>query len=482
VAPAFPTVRVAVLGNEGLAAVLEQVDVVELTASGSPLEEVDLVLLDVSAAVNMPQPLADRLQSWWRLPGRQPLVLWEGWPVPSDRLKGLEAVIREANRVWVADPSRIPLFEDLGAGRVGSLDSGFSPVRHNPVGWSLPLGQGIQWREEEGLRLGERDGRPLVALLDTEGALPPQVFSLQASGVPVLGAGELGKANAEEVAPEFLEGRAAELIRGGEPLERASVRARRRAFSRHTGALRAWELLTDVGLSVPHPHRRVAGLLVSNKPDRVPSALNLFLAQSYPHKELVLALHGDRTEFREAEAALRTAQGEVPTLVLSFPETLPLGTCLNEAAEASTAPLLAKIDDDDLYGPTYLEDAVYAILYSDADLVGKATHYTYLEERDATVLSEPGKEERYVSYVPGPTFLLRRSLWEQVQFPARPARVDSIFIRGCRAVGATIYSNHRFNFTWMRRADGHTWSVEPEHFLARGRVAWEGLHPERVSV
>jgi hypothetical protein len=148
--------------------------------------------------------------------------------------------------------------------------------------------------------------------------------------------------------------------------------------------------------------------------------------------------------------------------------------------EGVVTPLWAKIDDDDTYGPRYLEEAVSGIDLSGADLVGKHTHFLHDSDLDETFLMEAGNENCFGPYVPGPTFLGRRRTWEEVPFAHRFARIDSTFVRGVTALGMKVYSTSRYEFVLGRGGDGHTWHVDRSRYAAKGKPVESGSVLEQV--
>ena len=95
------------------------------------------------------------------------------------------------------------------------------------------------------------------------------------------------------------------------------------------------------------------------------------------------ALHGPGFEAGAVENALRGFAQPVKRLRLDG--ELTLGAVLAAAAAAADGPLLAKMDDDDVYGPEHLWDLVLAHEYSGAALVGKFAATVYLARCDRTV-------------------------------------------------------------------------------------------------
>jgi hypothetical protein len=228
------------------------------------------------------------------------------------------------------------------------------------------------------------------------------------------------------------------------------------------------------------PIPAVAAVLVSHRSEDVPAAVSSLLRQTHRPVEIVVALHGEKIT-REIEASMSDAV--LPVTLLELDGDLTLGECLNLAAAETSAPILAKIDDDDHYGPAHLEDSFHALCYSGADVVGKGTHFTYLAAHDTTVLRRPGMEETFTDGSPnGATLVFRRELWEGTGFPHRPRHVDTGFLRAARRNGASVYATSRWEFCYVRRSEGHTWDAEDEVFMAGSEPAWDGYQPNRVEV
>jgi Glycosyl transferase family 2 len=268
----------------------------------------------------------------------------------------------------------------------------------------------------------------------------------------------------------------------GDPTARsmASAVARRWAFRYHAPWVRARQLLEAAGVGAFDPMPAAAGVLVSNRPDLLPSALDAFARQTYPLLTLVVGLHG------AGDAAATRAMAEDAGLrhvtVLELPAAVSLGEALNRAIAQTRAAIVAKIDDDDHYGPAYIEDAVHALIYSGALISGKATQYTYLRDQDHTVLRRPGTEETLISGMPtGASLVFRRPAWETTPFPHRARQVDVHFVRGSRLAGAEVYSANRWEFRYFRGRRDHTWAADPGVVGSRAEPAFEGDHPERTE-
>jgi hypothetical protein len=261
---------------------------------------------------------------------------------------------------------------------------------------------------------------------------------------------------------------------GDAELAKSEVRKRRQAFRHRAPWVLAHQFLDEVGVFHPSPEPIVAGLLVSMRPDDLRSAIERFGAQDYPTKELVVVCHG----FDSSSALSELESHDMQYTLLQASSSDLLGDCLNLAAAATSASVLSKIDDDDHYGPGFLTDAVDALGYAQADIVGKSTQFTYVQSADLTVLRHPGSEEMFVpGAVAGGSLVFHRRVWEDVGFPSRPRRVDALFLRGARARGASVYANSRWDFVYNRRSTDQTWRADDNVFLAGSEAAWDGNHP-----
>ena len=168
---------------------------------------------------------------------------------------------------------------------------------------------------------------------------------------------------------------------------------------------------------------------------------------------------------------------------IEFDATESLGRCLNAAIETTGAAVVAKIDDDDHYGPGYLDDAVQAMKYAGAPLVGKGATFTYLEGRDETILRRPAIRERFYDGSPtGASLVFERHLWEQVAFPHRTLGEDLAFVRGAKILGVRPYATSPWEFVYHRAIAGNTWDAIDEVFLEGSVPAWVGNHPERADL
>jgi len=137
---------------------------------------------------------------------------------------------------------------------------------------------------------------------------------------------------------------------GDHDREVISIAMRRSALRDHSVRARLSQVLEAAGLDsmlVP----LVSVLVPTRRPDRLRDIVAAVASQSYPRVELVLGLHGEGFD----DSALdRLQQPGFPIQTVSVPEKRCLGDVLNHALAAAQGSLIAKFDDDDLYGADHL--------------------------------------------------------------------------------------------------------------------------------
>lgn len=271
------------------------------------------------------------------------------------------------------------------------------------------------------------------------------------------------------------------LVGNDEWRQRITHRAARRVLAQHTYSDRVDDLLAQIGLE---EHRvfdpTVSVLAVTNRPHQLRHLMEQVAAQQELSPQLVLVTHG----FRAPENVL--AQGRTlgldSVVVHEAAGSSSLGACLNVAAGLADGQLLAKMDDDDLYGPHYLADQRRALDFSGADVVGKHAHYMNLQSLDALVLRFPLHESTWTDLVVGPTLMMPADVIRDIPFRDRTRGEDTTFLREVMQNGGRIYASDRFNFVQVRRSTGHTWDVSNSELLANSRLVAYGTDARHAFV
>lgn len=314
------------------------------------------------------------------------------------------------------------------------------------------------------------------SVVDSPSMCARRIFEISAAGTPVVSTpsaatkeffpiDEVAQPQTAQEAERVLRA----LVRSPELRDRSVHLAQRRIWSEHTYSHRALTVMDALDI----PHRSpfagsVSAVVSTNRPDHLRQVLTTHSRQTQAEKELVLVAHGF-----EPPSQLRQWASELGITDLQIVEVdaaQPLGVCLNSGIEAASGEIIAKMDDDDVYGDHYLSDQLAALRYSAADLIGKQAHYLHIRGRDIMLLRFPEREHRYTDLVMGPTLMARRSTLLENPFAERTLGEDTELQRRLTALGARIYSADRFNFVQVRGSHSHTWTVEDDLLLANGNV------------
>src|SRR5262245_36826549 len=97
-------------------------------------------------------------------------------------------------------------------------------------------------------------------------------------------------------------------------------------------------------------------LATRERPRFLALALACYQHQTYQPRELIVVDDGD--EFPADARAVKAVGGRL----IRLPPGTPLGVKLNEGIQLARGVLCQKMDDDDWYGPTFLETLVTAFL------------------------------------------------------------------------------------------------------------------------
>ncbi|WP_017548111.1 glycosyltransferase [Salinicoccus carnicancri] len=187
--------------------------------------------------------------------------------------------------------------------------------------------------------------------------------------------------------------------------------------------------------------------------------------------QVILVTHGfTLTDLEMEELSNQGLNFELE--VIEAPEHLPLGYCLNTAISKVRYPYVAKMDDDDYYFENYLIDSWIAAKYTEADLVGKLSTYTYLEGSKLIISKHKNTRRKYNDFVMGATFFSKTSLMKKYMFSYLSTGEDSDFLKRINEDKVVIYADHPYNFCIYRSNDisAHTWKISDLEFMKNSKI------------
>lgn len=276
------------------------------------------------------------------------------------------------------------------------------------------------------------------------------------------------------------------LVRSKQLRDRTVRKAQRRVWAQHTYTHRVASVLDlalpreDGGSWLPSTPS-VSVVLSTNRPQNLGQAMDSVAAQRGVDPQLVVVCHGfDPDALRVRELAQE--RGIQDVVVVQAPSEWTLGTCLNAGVEASSGDVIAKMDDDDWYGPEYLADQLAMLRVTQADVVGKQASYLYVQSYDTTLLRFGEREHRWTDFVLGPTLMAPRQVFLAHPFRDRTTGEDTGFLQDVVDGGGRVYATDRFNFRQFRGGHGHTWNVTDQHVISTGDVVFFGSDTAHLSL
>lgn len=156
-----------------------------------------------------------------------------------------------------------------------------------------------------------------------------------------------------------------------------------------------------------------------NRRGFVPKAVEYFLRQDYPNRELVVLDDGD-------DRVADLIPDDPSVRYVALPERLRLGTKRNTAVEASRGEIIIHWDDDDWMDPARISTQVSALLAEDADICGVSKPwFCEIASGRLSRYCYPPTQRRWLY---GASLCYRRALWQQKPFEPVDIGEDTRFV------------------------------------------------------
>jgi len=408
-------------------------------ADGLPARSENVLLAIDGRPPPRPPPAARRLACW----------AVDGPPHPD-----WTDTLRRADAVFAADPAVTDRLRATLERKVTTLPPAVQPLLQNPIGyWNDEQGPPAPWEAGDG------------------DALPPDWALLQdvartrdpdAAGAARVGA-LLGAPLPEPPAPAWADPDTARLW-----VRRARLR---RVLRDACLARRLAGVADELGVEGANAAPPLASVkLCTNRPAFLPAILAQIAAQTYPRLELVLTLHGDGFD-RDAVDRLVAAL-PMPVTLLRTPASLTLGESLQVASDHARGDLVVRVDDDDRYGPHYVEDFMLDAGASPAGVFAKTCLPTLFERTGRMILLQLAAEYHYaLGGAGGGRMAYRPGVTEHVTWRRTTRSEDAMFARDCVRTGIPILAGDRFGTVLVRRDPRtHTWQIRESSMRRSGAV------------
>ncbi|MBU3642705.1 MAG: glycosyltransferase family 2 protein [Candidatus Nanopelagicaceae bacterium] len=209
------------------------------------------------------------------------------------------------------------------------------------------------------------------------------------------------------------------------------------------------------------------------------------LKQTLPSFELLIGLHNIELNSKHKTLIKKLNARKISVLHFKFAKTATLGEILSSLCEKSTGTYISKMDDDDYYGPEHLRDLIDTSLDTNADVVGRAMNYVYLEPLSLSVrrFSPTGIQavELWSDWVCGGTILVKREAARKAGwFGKGTTAVDRFLLSNITKNGGKIYRTFGAGYIYRRTFTFHTYVTNYSKYLNNANEQRVGIWPDPI--
>lgn len=270
----------------------------------------------------------------------------------------------------------------------------------------------------------------------------------------------------------------AEALKGNTFLRDALGDFSLRYFSRHFALCRTLPGLgRSLGADLPELSMPLISMVMpTSRHAFIDEAISYFSEMRYEKREFVIVLN---MPDEEAAPIVERYRDRPDVRFLVVPKSEPVGRCINIGIDAAAGEYIAKIDDDDPYGPTYLDDYVDALLSVRFDLAGKVPSFWYeTDSEQLRIKRQFWRNMGYYNRMQGGTFFFSKRSGLHYDEAVRGFADLEMQVR-LEEQGALLLSVGFFDYVHMRRdAAHHTWQVagadiHAQTFAVRSDSEWQ---------
>ncbi|WP_299261512.1 glycosyltransferase family 2 protein [uncultured Aquimarina sp.] len=155
-----------------------------------------------------------------------------------------------------------------------------------------------------------------------------------------------------------------------------------------------------------------------NRSQFVGEAIQRFLSQNYPFKELIIADDGN-------ESIEHSIPDHPEIKYFRLTERMTIGAKRNFCCKKASGEIIVHWDDDDWYASDWLQHQVSALHSSGADICGLSQLYFYNPETQKAWKYQYPKEQK--AWVAGATMSYKKKVWQHHQFQDINIGEDAVF-------------------------------------------------------
>lgn len=156
-----------------------------------------------------------------------------------------------------------------------------------------------------------------------------------------------------------------------------------------------------------------------NRPEFIRDAVNQFLAQNYPNKELII--------IDDSENSIKPLITDNHQIIYTrLHDKLDIGSKRNMACQMSNGQFIIHLDDDDFYASNWIEKQLAFLLDHELEVTGLSTPLFY--DRSTSNFWQYNYPVKNKPWVYGATLCYTKELWESNPFPVMNCGEDNAFV------------------------------------------------------
>ena len=266
-----------------------------------------------------------------------------------------------------------------------------------------------------------------------------RVYEGLASGTPIISNYSLGMMNqfgdiigaseSEEELLNYLEN----LENNPDEYNKVKQLGIRRVLTEHTYEHRLLQITNTLGLDIKKKEFKVQFVSIVNNKDDIDQVLSIFNHTKYINKELLIISLENINDYSIIESKV---------MIFSLSNLLKTYSTMSKLINAEYILPISKYD---YYGENYVLDMFLPTLYTDAEVIGKANHYEWIN--NALIEKNFGKEYEYNSSIEINNSLLKTRIFQNMSLHEALE-----YISGKRSMtnleymGIQIYSSDKMNY------------------------------------
>ncbi|CEH34856.1 hypothetical protein SDC9_164370 [bioreactor metagenome] len=214
-------------------------------------------------------------------------------------------------------------------------------------------------------------------------------------------------------------------------------------------------------------------ITVTNRSYCIKNLIQNYINQNFKSKELIIVINSNLVSIE----AFKIYE-QIPNIKLfKLDESISLGQCLNFAISKSIYSHIAKFDDDDYYGPNYLNEVYNTFLSINCDIVGKNKTYYYFEKFRRLMIKKNGIENDFSPYIMGSTICFKKDIFNNVKFKNISSREDYYFNKDCIKNGYKIFASSSYNHIVFKHSDNnkHTFLSNMDILIDRCEIVLSNI-------